>query len=1064
MKTIMSSIRGLLVAGLAVATVGCLSEEPTGIMDIASAPTTVKMDFRHRPLPEIPLPNDIATRYDASSATGRRINASLVAPTEFERRARHHIDLLDGWGVFQPISIPFTGPLDVQSILDGHRDQDFDLSNDVFYLVNVDRDSVGFGEFVHLDVGNGNYPVVLENIGRYWENDPRGDSISLFFEETDEDINGNGVLDRGEDTDADGLLDKPNYLPGMNPDKADLPGRADALMTFYEKETNTVLMRPMVPLRERTTYAMVVTKRLKDENQIAVGSPYPFANHAGQTEALEPLAEVLAKQNVSLSDVAFAFTYTTQSVYEPWKAVRDGLYGHGVQAHLGNDHPADVIGLETLRDTNHVDFENVKNPFILHHEDWEQPLTIIAQQFLNARLGSLEMTKMIDAHRFVDYHVIGSYDSPQLMPRTDADGKALPFTEQVWPADLESKPAPAASEKVYFHLMVPRKEVSARGEGKPVPVVILGHGYGSNRFDIITIGPFLARHGVAVIAIDCVSHGIGLNEEEATQATDILGIFGLAPLLDAIVNRDRAFDQNNDQNPDSGADFWSAYLFHTRDVVRQSAVDYMQLVRMLRGFDGTREFGFDVNGDGKNELAGDFDGDGVVDIGGSAAITMMGASLGGIMSSVVGALEPEISASVPIAAGGGLGDVAIRSFQGGVPEAVVLRLMGPLFVGTQAPGVTSMPIDTIVPDTNDDRRVRIGQFDGLTAGDFIVVENVTSEERGCGYVLADDDGTLRFRGAVETTLADTLRLVAYGPNASVLGSTECEVIEGATAKAAIDSFGGDVSFQGKKFGRGQTLVALAEGMGLPRSSPRIRRFMALAQLVLDNADPAVYAPLLGKTPMTYPGTGLTTGSPQLIVTTAGDMNVPASTGVTIGRAAGYIDYLTADPKHGKTHNQVLIDTYTVEAVDTLKRFTTTDGSGVIMDIENFSGGNDPWGAAIPRLETPLRIGMDAPSADGKYRSAIFPFPIPTGSHGFPFPGVLVEMAQDACTEACAEGTDCGCDAITPDTTFDVGAYLFNMFAHYLVTEATELSTDQCLSRDDCDFLQDPPAQRSKGMN
>ena len=31
---------------------------------------------------DIPLPNDIATRYDAGSATGRRINASMVSPGE----------------------------------------------------------------------------------------------------------------------------------------------------------------------------------------------------------------------------------------------------------------------------------------------------------------------------------------------------------------------------------------------------------------------------------------------------------------------------------------------------------------------------------------------------------------------------------------------------------------------------------------------------------------------------------------------------------------------------------------------------------------------------------------------------------------------------------------------------------------------------------------------------------------------------------------------------------------------------------------------------------------------
>ena len=38
----------------------------------------------------------------------------------------------------------------------------------------------------------------------------------------------------------DGVLDKPNYLPGLNPERDNLAGRADARMTFYERETHTL--------------------------------------------------------------------------------------------------------------------------------------------------------------------------------------------------------------------------------------------------------------------------------------------------------------------------------------------------------------------------------------------------------------------------------------------------------------------------------------------------------------------------------------------------------------------------------------------------------------------------------------------------------------------------------------------------------------------------------------------------------------------------------------------------------------------------------------------------------
>ena len=70
--------------GTLVAAHGC-GAETAGLARAAPAAVTVEFDFDERPLPEIPLPNDIATRPDPSSATGLRVNASLLAPTGMER-------------------------------------------------------------------------------------------------------------------------------------------------------------------------------------------------------------------------------------------------------------------------------------------------------------------------------------------------------------------------------------------------------------------------------------------------------------------------------------------------------------------------------------------------------------------------------------------------------------------------------------------------------------------------------------------------------------------------------------------------------------------------------------------------------------------------------------------------------------------------------------------------------------------------------------------------------------------------------------------------------------------
>ena len=96
----------------------CVEHPVEGLAPAQPADTTVVLDFFHKPLPDIPLPNDLATRYDATSATGRRINASMLASTTFERRTRELVDQLDGWGCFSPISVGFSHQIDPQSVID----------------------------------------------------------------------------------------------------------------------------------------------------------------------------------------------------------------------------------------------------------------------------------------------------------------------------------------------------------------------------------------------------------------------------------------------------------------------------------------------------------------------------------------------------------------------------------------------------------------------------------------------------------------------------------------------------------------------------------------------------------------------------------------------------------------------------------------------------------------------------------------------------------------------------------------------------------------------------------
>jgi len=1074
-------MRTSLTALLPLCAAACLSPESTGLHRAAPAATTVKLDFFHRPLPEIPLPIDLATRHDPASPTGLRINASMLAPTQMERTVRRMIDQLDGWGTLQPIVVPFSGPLDVRSVLAAHRDARYGFDDDVVYLVNVDRDSKHFGKLHALDFGNGSYPVALERLNQYWPNDPRGFTVSLAFEEADEDVNENGVLDLGEDadgdgqlgpgedldgdgvldgpedTDADGLLDAPNYLPGAAPAMADLGARYDALMTFYERQTNTLLMRPMEPLDERTTYAVVVTRRLKDESGQSVGSPYPFINHAAQTHALSALPDVLPA-GLTLDDVAFAFAFTTQSSTSDMIAVRDGLYGHGVQKQLGEEYPPELKSLLRLRDRDR--FPQGKNLHLMYGEQWAGALRAVRTELENVDESAEHFKRQMAVLDYVDFYVVGSFDSPQLFQREGPDGKWLPLDEQSWPKDISTTAAPARREEVFFTLLVPRKEVSARGQGKPAPLVIMSHGYTSNRFEVMQFGALMAKHGFAVLAIDGPSHGLPIDDAVRSLAKSMFKTHGLGGAADAVF-KSRGYNQDFDplNEIDSGADFWTAYLFHTRDVVRQFVLDYLQTVRVVRGFDGARRW--QLGSCGADSLAGDFDCDGALDVGGGAELYMLGGSLGGISSMLVGALEPELTAIAPISGGAGFADIGVRTTQSGALEGFMLRAMSPLFLGTRDAATGTMKLEQLVTKLNDSATVPFADVTEVLPGDTMVVENLDNQERACGFVTADG----RVRAALPSDEGNRVRVTFYkGPQLD--GQPGCGLRPGAQVRREVSSFEREVTFgylergAPRVFAKGAALVALADGLGLRRGHPDLRRFQGLGQLVLDSCDPATYARHLFREPLTYPGTGQTTGTHALIITTLGDSAVSPSSGITYGRAAGTIGWEHDDPRFGKPMNQVLIDTYVAEGVDTYQRFVAPDGSGVHLDVESFSGGDDVWGASVPRFHTPLR-GVAADPLGGTSGS-LFPLPEPGGAHGFDMPGRMTDAARRAkgCPAACsmtAPASDpCSCSA----AHFDLGEYMFNLIGRYFASSGKQVSFDLCLSRADCPGMPAKPSVRS----
>jgi len=981
----------LLLASLGA----CAAPEPAGLAPTQPGPgAKVRFDSFHRPLPDIPLPNDIATRYDATSATRRRVNASLVAPTTWEKRTRADLDAIDGWGTLAPISVSFEAPLDVENILKRHADR-FEPSNDVLLVVDLDVNSPDFCQAMPLDLGQGLFPLALDQTD-YYRDDPRGHLSQMIFEEVEEDLNKNKVLDPGEDTDMDGVLDHPNTRSASD----------KSILSFYERETNTLIAKPAMPLREATTYAVVLTKALLDAQGHPVQSPFEYVNHAAQTDALAQLPGCLGKLKLGVADVAFTWTFTTQNWTRPFVAVRDGLYGLGPLARLATEFPAEMQLAEVRAVT--PDAKDL-NPRIVPGSQFQPMAKTLMSQF-GPTDKPAELKIFFDNFGFIDFHAAGTIDSPQFFPRFDAKGAQLPLTDQVWRLDPGTGEAFTRHEGVNFWLMVPKERKG------PAPVAIFIHGHGSTKFDAMNFAGFLARQGVATLGIDAVSHGVDIDKDQLELATGLFSAFGMEGMGKAII-AGRALDQNADGRLDSGVDFWTSYIFHTRDVVRQTAVDTMQVVRTLASFDGKRRWQHDANHDGIGDLAGDFDGDGTVDVGGSAPIHLIGGSLGGILASFVAGLEPKIETAVSIIAGGVLGEIGTRSSLGGVRNAMLLRMMGPLLL------VHDGALFQAFPDLVEYKEVKIAPVEPLVPGRIAVLENLDTGEHRCARVQAN--GHLRV--AVPSDKGNRLRLSFYDGELKSKLREGCEIA--GTPARVIDKFAQAVTYAGQTHAAGAPLVALTDGFGLRRANPELRRMLGIAQVALDAADPANSAPFIHQDRKLTYGTGESVATRILYLNTLGDPGVPTATGVALARAAGLIELRKPDARYGKTVQQVLVDAGTVEGVESTKRFKNAAGEGVLQDIEHFAALlNLTDGFDTPRLDPPLRLIRANDAKVGGKSAILFPMMTPLGVHSFPVP--------------------------SPDKAFDLGSLLLNQVVRYMATNGEQLDFDLCQFTWTCPWI--PP--------
>lgn len=1101
----------LAALGAAVIGAGCdsaLDSHPAGLRYAPrSDGPRILFDLDARPLPEIPFPNDLATRPDPTSPTGRRLNLSVIGPTALESTVREKADRLDGFGLYAPITVRFDRAIDVDDLRRRHLDRI--VSNDAIYVINVDPDSPGFGERVPIDLGyfvdlpeemriapdqlgprTGRFPQALSRTRQYFPHDPRAGTSSLLFETVAEtDADGDGELDDAEDTDGDGVLDRPNTL-GRESHEPGSAAEADALVPFYEFETNTLVIRPVVPLREATTYAVVISRYVTDEQGRPVQSPFLYVNHTRQTKALEPLERLLPRHGAAFDDVVFAWAFTTQSATREMEAIRRGLYGDGPLAWLAEKFPARLSAvwpwrseksiaecLERARgDAARAQCQPRYHINVITPEAFLEPLRPFAGELLGSGSGT---GAVLDSYRYVDYFVAGTFRAPNFL--VDRDGLAADGypqdDDESFEIDLERGTAVVAETDVTFWCAIPKAMTWTGADGverrhePPFPMVFYGHGHGSARSEMLGFAGHHARFGLATCGLDAFGHGLVLDDDDREAAMRLLPVvlkpFGTdAELLLHNFAQGRARDLNNDGVPDSGGDFWTADTFHTRDVLRQSAVEWLQFVRMLRSFDGERLADVDVDGDGAlDDVAGDFDGDGKVDLGGwDNDYFGWGQSLGGILTVLAPAVEPALVATAPTAGAGGLTDVAVRSTQGGAVEIVVLRMMGPLVLGDPvyegegdaARFTGRYRLRWMVPDMGrGDATIPITEVE-LEDGDVVVVRNLTREERALlplpdrrfAVVRAGEGFRVHFAADAWSATEKRARL-GFDPREEgfeplrldekqVLASGDRFRIEIFAAgkydapRQVVDTWAEDTVWQGTVYPAGAPLVAPAEGMGHRRQTPDLRRFFGIAQAILDGGDPVVYAPRYFLDPIDL--TDLEPDRPSetraLVIPTIGDQVVPVNAGLSLARAMGIIDFRRPRADlYGLTEDDFLLATGVYEGTVQYPRWQDEQGP-YNFDVDDLDEGTDGL-VTDPRGNFRLRLTVKTPQ--GGISALRLPYP----------------------ARSSREGDTHGFDISQPDRPFDLGTFMANQVSYFFMMRGQGIGRSQ-LDQRCLQYLGDDP--------
>ena len=424
----------------------------------------------------------------------------------------------------------------------------------------------------------------------------------------------------------------------------------------WEPAVNTLHVESDALLDQSTRYLLVATNGIEDAagdpveassflRDLNYGQAKDRADKAYRKDLIEALNHSLPA-GVAKGDVAAASLFSTQSATTLLEQVRR-------QIKAASPAPAD-FALGTAGERTVFPLSGITSIQFRRH-------VTIAPGFLPpANLATPALSLYPGSVGTVAF---GSYLSPDY----ENASRFIPPT-----GSATGVPAVQGTNRLYFNLFLPAGTAPAGGW----PVAIFGHGFGDNKNSSPTVvASSMARRGVATIAINVVGHGGGaLGTLTVNRAA--------GPVTLSAGGREFDQDGNGSFNGTEGVNAAPPNtLIASRDGLRQTVIDLMQLVRVL-------EVGMDVDGNGSTDLD-------------AGRISYFGQSFGGIYGTKFLAVEPNVRTGVPNVAGGAIIEVArLGGFRGLVAQGLAART--PALTLLLASFNENIPLRNLPPVINTD--------------------------------------------------------------------------------------------------------------------------------------------------------------------------------------------------------------------------------------------------------------------------------------------------------------------------------------------------------------------------